>query len=248
METRIQKILADMGVASRRRAEEMVLEGRVLVNGAPAALGMKADPEKDSIKVDGKLLTVPEPKVYFAFYKPKEVMSTLYDPEGRATVKEFLGRIKFRVYPVGRLDYMSEGLLLVTNDGEFANSVLHPSKKIPKTYEVKVKGVLEPEQLELLRKGIRLRDGLTQPAKIKAMKKTEKNSWLEIVLYEGRKRQIRRMLETVGHDVLKLKRTSIGGIKIGELQPGEYRPLTTREIEEMKRRAGAKEVKEALKG
>lgn len=226
----------------------MIVEGRVLVNGAPATLGMKADPEKDAIKLDGKLLTKPEPKLYLAFHKPKEVMSTLYDPEGRHTVKEFLGKIKMRVYPVGRLDYHSEGLLLITNDGDFANAILHPSKKIPKTYEIKVKGVLEPEQIELLRKGVRLKDGMTLPARIKPLKKTKNNSWLEITIHEGRKRQIRRMLESVGHDVLRLKRTSINGIRLGDLQPGAYRRLTGQELEELGRGRGKREPEEALKG
>jgi 23S rRNA pseudouridine2605 synthase len=239
MEKRVQKILADLGIASRRKAEEMMTEGRVLVNGKPALPGMKADPERDTIKVDGKLITRgPEPKVYYAFHKPGEVMSTLSDPEGRATVKDFLKKIKLRVYPVGRLDYHSEGLLLLTNDGEFANTVLHPSKKISKTYLVKVKGVLEEEELRKLRTGVRLVDGMTQPAKVLPVKKTEANSWLEITIHEGRKRQVRRMLESVGHPVLKLIRTSIDGIKLGTLPPGQLRPLTEKEKEEIKRRSG----------
>ena len=244
MEKRLQKILAEMGIASRRRAEEMILAGRVLVNGRPATIGMKADPEKDSIKVDGRLLTRAEPKVYFAFHKPKEVMSTLSDPEGRATVKDFLSKIKYRVYPVGRLDYHSEGLLLITNDGEFANAVLHPSKKISKTYLIKAKGVLGDEELKQLRKGVKLPDGMTQPAKIVPKRKTEANSWLEITIHEGKKRQVRRMLEAVGHPVLKLVRTSIGGIRLGELPPGGLRPLTIKEIGQIKGRA---DTKEALK-
>jgi len=234
-----------MGIASRRKAEEMILEGRVLVNGRPATIGMKADPGEDSIKVDGKLITRPEPKVYFAFNKPREVMSTLSDPEGRTTVKDFLKGIKFRVYPVGRLDYHSEGLLLVTNDGEFANAVLHPSKKISKTYLIKVKGVLEDEELMKLRKGIKLPDGMTRPAKVVPVKKTEANSWLEITIHEGRKRQVRRMLEAVGHPVLKLVRTSIDGIKLGGLPPGRLRPLAIKEIEQIKGRAVKKEAVKA---
>ncbi|MDA8168621.1 MAG: pseudouridine synthase [Nitrospiraceae bacterium] len=241
METRLQKILSDMGVASRRRAEEMIAEGRVTVNGQTAALGMKADPEKDFIKVDGKPLLKREPRVYFAFHKPREVISTLEDPQGRATVRDFLGRIKYRVYPVGRLDYHSEGLLLITNDGEFANAVLHPSKKISKTYEVKVKGVVEPEALEKLRRGIKLEDGMTQPAKVRQLRKTEANSWLEITIHEGRKRQVRRMMERVGHMVQKLKRTSIDGIRLGELKQGQMRPLTAAEIEQIRREGGTRQ-------
>ena len=239
METRIQKILAEAGIASRRRAEEMIAEGRVLVNGMTATLGMKADPGRDFIKVDGKPLRGPELKAYFAFNKPRGVVSTLEDPQGRATVKDFLGGIRQRVYPVGRLDYDSEGLLLITNDGAFAHMVLHPSKNIGKTYQVKVKGVPEAGSLEKLRRGIRLEDGMTQPAEIRTAGKTEgENSWLEVTIREGRKRQVRRMFERVGHPVLKLRRTSIDGVKLGALKPGGLRPLTARELDNIKRGSG----------
>lgn len=237
---RLQKFLSETGVASRRKAEEMIIEGRIAVNGKPAQLGMKVDPAKDFIKVDGKPVTRSGPKLYFAFHKPKAVMSTLEDPEGRPTVKDFLGGIKQRVYPVGRLDYHSEGLLLITNDGEFANLVLHPARKIPKTYEVKVKGTVEEKNLEKLRDGIKLEDGMTLPAKLRTVGKTEAgNSWLEITIHEGRKRQVRRMFDKVGHPVQKLKRTSIGSIRLGALEPGGLRPLTQREIEKIVKAAKA---------
>lgn len=153
MEKRLQKILSEMGIASRRKAEEIILEGRITVNGRIAELGTKADPAKDHIKLDGKLLTRREPKTYIIFNKPRNVVTSLQDPEGRTTVKDFLRGVKYRVYPVGRLDYDSEGLLLLTNDGDFANAVLHPSKKISKTYLVKVKGIPEEGGLVKLRKG-----------------------------------------------------------------------------------------------
>ncbi len=227
----------------------MIIEGRVSVNGKPAMIGMKVDPAKDFIKVDGKPVTRSGPKLYFAFHKPKAVMSTLEDPEGRPTVKDFLRGIKQRVYPVGRLDYHSEGLLLITNDGEFANLVLHPARKIPKTYEVKVKGTVEDENLEKLRGGIKLEDGMTLPAKLRPAGKTEGgNSWLQITIHEGRKRQIRRMFDKVGHPVLKLKRTSIGGIKLGALEPGGLRPLTGPEIEKIVKAAKSKEPSGAETG
>ncbi len=248
MQERIQKIMANMGIASRRKAEEMIAEGRVFVNGRTAELGMKADPERDFIKVDGKRLVNPEPKVYFAFHKPREVVSTLEDPEGRKTVKEFFKKVKWRVYPVGRLDYHSEGLLLVTNDGEFANLVLHPSKKISKTYEVKVEGVLAEEEMEKLRTGIRLEEGVTRPAKVKPLRKTQANSWVEITIQEGKKRQIRRMMDRVGHSVIKLKRTSIGGIKLGVLPPGQYRPLEIAEIEHIRKEIGAASKRQKIAG
>ncbi len=233
MEQRIQKILAQMGIASRRKAEELIEEGRVTVNGKVAALGMKADPAKDHIKVDGRLLIRPEPKMYLMFNKPVGVVTSLSDPEGRPTIKDFLKGIKYRVFPVGRLDYDSEGLLLITNDGDFAHSVLHPSKKIPKTYVVKVKGIIDEAEMEKLRGGVRLEDGLTAPAKVKRIRKADNNSWVEITIYEGRKRQIRRMLENVGYPVIRLKRIAINGIKLGDLKSGEIRHLTNEEIKRL---------------
>lgn len=230
VEKRIQKILAEMGVASRRKAEEMMIEGRVTVNGKPAVLGMKADPLKDHVKVDGKLLTKPERKLYMAFHKPAGVVTSLYDPEGRPTIKDYLRGVKERLYPVGRLDYETEGLLLLSNDGDFTHQVLHPSKKVPKTYLAKVKGVVEEEGFSKLRKGIRLKDGLTAPAWVKKIRVLDNNSWIEITIHEGKKRQIRRMLEAVGHPVLKLKRTKIDGIELGDLKPGALRHLRPEEI------------------
>jgi 23S rRNA pseudouridine2605 synthase len=235
MEQRLQKILSEMGIASRRKTEELIIEGRVTVNGRTATLGMKADPHKDHIKVDGKLLIRPEPKVYIILNKPKSVVTSLHDPEGRQTVKDFLKGIKYRIYPAGRLDYDSEGLVLLTNDGDFAQVLLHPSKKIPKTYLVKVKGVPEQDEMNKLRAGVKLEDGLTAPAKVKKVRTTENNSWLEMTIHEGRKRQIRRMLEKIGHPVLKLKRIKIDGIEMGNLEAGEYRFLTAVEIKRIKK-------------
>jgi 23S rRNA pseudouridine2605 synthase len=232
MEQRLQKIMAEMGVASRRKAEEMIEEGRVTVNGKTAVIGMKAALFRDHIKVDGKLLINPEKKVYFIFNKPRGVVTSLSDPEGRPTVQHFLKGIRERVFPVGRLDYDSEGMLLITNDGEFAHAVLHPSKKIPKTYLVKIKGVLEEEDILKLKTGIRLDRAVTAPAQIKRLRKTENNSWIEMTIYEGKKRQIRRMLERVGHPVIRLMRIRIDGVEMGALKPGTYRKMT---LEEMKK-------------
>jgi 23S rRNA pseudouridine2605 synthase len=235
MEKRLQKILSEMGIASRRKAEELIAEGMITVNGRIATIGMKADPAKDHIKVGGKLLIKPEPKVYLIFNKPKQVVTSLRDPEGRLTVKDFLRGIKYKIFPVGRLDYDSEGLLLLTNDGDFAHAVLHPSGKIQKTYLVKVKGTPEDAGVERLRRGVKLEDGVTAPAKIKKMRLTENNSWFEMTIHEGRKRQIRRMFETIGHPVLKLKRTRINGIELGDLKSGGYRYLTPEEMSKMKK-------------
>jgi 23S rRNA pseudouridine2605 synthase len=235
MEKRLQKILSEIGIASRRRAEEFIIEGRVTINGRTATLGMKADPERDHIKCDGKLITRPEPKVYLMLNKPRGVVTSLRDPEGRPTVKDYLKGVKYRVFPVGRLDYDSEGLLLLTNDGDFAQAILHPSRKIPKSYLAKVKGSPEDEEIKKLRAGIRLDDGLTAPAKLHKVRSTENNTWLEITIHEGRKRQVRRMLEQTGHPVLKLKRTRINGIELGNLKSGEYRYLKPEEIAKMKK-------------
>jgi 23S rRNA pseudouridine2605 synthase len=235
MEERVQKILSKCGVASRRRAEEMISEGLVTVNGAPATIGMKADLEKDHIKVRGKLINRIEKAVYLLFHKPVKCLTAMDDPEGRLTVKDFLKRVKSMVFPVGRLDYNSEGLLILTNDGELANQILHPRHKVPKTYLIKIDGVLADEDIRELERGIRLEDGLTAPAKVRKIKKTRSNSWIEIIIHEGRKRQIRRMLQRVGHPVIKLIRTRINGLELGDLKPGEYRPMTPEEVKKLKK-------------
>jgi 23S rRNA pseudouridine2605 synthase len=230
---RLQKILSEYGIASRRKAEELIKEGRITVNGQIAQLGQKADPEKDYIKVDGKLLIKPEPKVYYAFYKPRKVITSLIDPQGRPTIKDFIKGIKFRVYPVGRLDFDSEGLLLLTNDGELAYHVMHPSSEIEKTYLVKVDGIIDPETIEKLKKGIKIDGKLAIPVSVNLVRKLKANSWIKITLHEGRKRQIRKMLERVGHPVIRLIRIAIDGVKLEALKPGQYRSLTKEEIESL---------------
>jgi 23S rRNA pseudouridine2605 synthase len=238
LEERLQKIIARMGLASRRRAEEIIAEGRVTVNGKTATTGMKADPSRDHIKVDGKLLVRPEPKVYLMLNKPRGVVTSLLDREGRPTVKDFLRGVKYRVFPVGRLDYDSEGLILLTNDGEFSNKLLHPSNKIPKTYAVKIKGMITEEKMKKLRLGVRLEDGKTEPARVRFLRESEANSWLEISITEGRKRQIRRMVEAVGHPAIKLRRISINGLKLGGLKIGAIRALTDKELQLLRQEAG----------
>jgi len=211
------------------------MEGLVTVNGAPATIGMKADLEKDHIKVRGKLINRAESAVYLLFHKPVKCLTAMEDPEGRPTVKDFLKRVKAMVFPVGRLDYNSEGLLILTNDGQLTNQILHPRHKVPKTYLVKIDGVLEAEDIRKLETGIRLEDGLTAPAKIRRVKKTKANSWIEIIIREGKKRQIRRMLQRVGHPVIKLIRTRINGLELGDLKPGEYRYMTPEEVKRLKK-------------
>jgi len=242
METRLQKILAEMGVASRRKAEEIIMEGRVTVNGRVASIGDKADPERDHIKLDGKLLARPSGrKIYLALNKPLNVLTSLSTEEDRPTVRDYISGVGERVYPVGRLDFDSEGLLLITNDGELAHAVMHPSKKIPKTYRVKVKGVLDEKKLAKLRKGVRLDDGMTAPSEVKPLRVLKENSWLEITIREGRKRQVRRMLGVVGNPVIRLIRTRIGGVELGQLRPGELRRLSNEEVKKLKYAAGFSE-------
>ncbi|MBI4849331.1 MAG: rRNA pseudouridine synthase [Nitrospirae bacterium] len=238
MEERLQKILAKCGIASRRMAEEIILEGLVTVNGATATLGMKADLERDHIKVRGKLIRNAESKVYLVLNKPEKCLTTMSDSEGRPTVKDLIKGVREKVFPVGRLDYNSEGLLIITNDGELANAILHPAKKIPKTYLVKVNGFIEDKDLAKLEKGIKLDDGMTAPAKVKKIKKTEANSWIEITIYEGRKRQVRRMMDRVGHPVIKLRRIKINGISLGKLETGALRFLTPGELKKLKKEVG----------
>lgn len=239
MKIRIHKIIADAGIASRREAEKMIEEGRVTVNGVTAKLGDKADPENDHIKIDGKLLKAkPNELVYIMLNKPKRVMCTTNDPEGRQTVLDLIKGIKNRVWPVGRLDYHSEGLVLLTNDGELSLRLTHPKYKVEKVYEVKVKDLPDEKKIEKLKKGIWLEDGKTAPCEISFIKKTNENSWFRVTLKEGKRRQIRRMFHAIGHDVMKLKRISIGPIKLGKLPIGNYRFLTEKEIIILKKSVG----------
>lgn len=232
-EERLQKILSAAGVASRRKAEQMILEGRVAVNGATVVeLGSKADFERDHIKVDGKLLHEPKARVYIALNKPDGVVSTLNDPQRRTTVVDLLRGLRERVYPVGRLDYHSEGLLLLTNDGEFANAITSARSHVPKTYMVKVNGSLTPDQEEEFRRGIPLSGRRTAPAGLHLVRRAE-NPWYEVRLIEGRNQQIRTMFKHFGLLVEKLRRIRIGSLELGSLTPGEYRPLTPVEVRKL---------------
>jgi 23S rRNA pseudouridine2605 synthase len=242
---RLQKILSQAGVASRRQAEKIMLEGRVTVNGsAVTELGSKADLETDHIKVDGKLLRAPKNQVYIALNKPHSTVTTVTDPEGRATVMDLLRGVKERVYPVGRLDYHSEGLLLFTNDGDLANRIMSAQTHLTKTYVVKVTGELSTEDAEKFRTGVPIMGRRTLPAGLKLLGRAA-NPWYEVKLSEGRNNQIRLMFKHFGKLVEKLKRVRIGPLDLGSLKPGEFRYLTEDEVKKLKRaveRQGARKT------
>jgi 23S rRNA pseudouridine2605 synthase len=239
MRERLQKLIAQAGLASRRHAEKLIAAGEVTVNGETVTeLGTKADPAMDHIKVRGRLinpLLEKREKVYILLNKPKGYLSSAADPEGRRLVTELVPESFGRIYPVGRLDFNTEGLLILTNDGELTNYVTAAREGVPKVYEVKVKGVPTEQAIERLRRGIRLDDGArTAPAEIKKLEETETNSWFEIILREGRNQQIRKMFDSIGHSVLKLRRTAIGSVRDEKLKTGEWRFLTESEIKSLK--------------
>jgi pseudouridine synthase len=243
---RIQKILSRAGIASRREAERMLLEGRVTVNGKVIdTLGFKADPLKDHIKVDGKRLVRFEPNVTLLLNKPRGYVSTVRDPEDRPTVMNLLKGVKRRIYPVGRLDIDAEGLLLLTNDGDLAYLLSHPRYSVPRIYLAKVSGVPEERDLNRLKRGVSLEDGKARAASVSILRLSEKNSWVRIVVTEGRNHLVKRMLFAIGHSVLKLKRIEFGPLRLGTLSPGQFRYLTPEElsrlkkyVEELRKRSG----------
>jgi 23S rRNA pseudouridine2605 synthase len=237
---RLQKFLSEAGVASRRKAEEMIRGGSVKVNGVVAQIGDSVDPKKDTVLVKGKKVTKQKTMRYILLNKPRGYVTTTDDDLGRKCVLELVKDVKERIYPVGRLDRVSEGALILTNDGAFANAMMHPSKHVPKTYRVTVRPGITAEQVDILSTGIEIDGRLTAPADVYVISKEEGRAVLEIVLYEGRNRQIRRMCEALDLEVARLRRTAIGSIKLGMLQTGEYRDLTQQEIEWLFKSAGLK--------
>lgn len=238
MTERLQKVLAHAGVASRRHAERLMREGRVTVNGAAVIeLGTKVDPSRDAIKVDGKRIGAPPARrTYLAVNKPRGMVTTLADPEGRPAVKSLLLGLKVRVYPVGRLDYGTEGLLLLTDDGDLARDLMHPATGVEKTYLAKVRGQPAPEVLGRLRRGIPLDGRRTAKAKVRVVR-TGETAWIEITITEGRNRQVRRMFQAVGYPVQRLRRVRYGGVELGRLPRGGVRPLTPAEVKRLVRAA-----------
>lgn len=235
---RLQKYMARHGIASRRTCEDIITSGRVKVNGKVITeMGTVIDPTKDRVVVDGKKLTSVEKATYIMIYKPRGYISSVSDPSGRKKVTDLISDIKERVYPVGRLDYSSEGLLLLTNDGDFAYQLTHPSHNIPKTYRVRVKGIPTEREIEHLSKGIDLDNRVTKPAKVIFIDIREGNALFEITIYEGRNRQVRRMFEKIGYEVVRLKRIKIGQLSLGNLKAGEYRRLLPSEIRKLKKKS-----------
>lgn len=236
---RLQKYLAGAGIDSRRKCEELILQGQVWVNNTIVTkLGTKIDPQKDTVEVKGKLIKYKEKKhySYILLNKPKGYLTSLSDPFGRPIVLDLLKDIKERVYPVGRLDFNSEGLLILTNDGELTHALTHPTKEVEKVYIVKVKGIPSSEKLKILSKGVTLKSNYKiSPCNIYLLKITNGNAILKIKIREGKKRQIRKMGEYIGHFVLKLRRTQLGPISLKGVKPGEYRYLNKEEIKSLKK-------------
>lgn len=237
---RLQKILSQAGLASRREAERWIQEGRVTVNGVVVKkLGSQAEPGRDKIKVDGKLISQSSPR-YFLFHKPPGLLTTMQDPEGRPNLGAWLESLgkRGRLFPVGRLDFNSSGLLLLTNDGVLAQRLSHPRYGVTKVYRVKISGRPSESELESVRRGIRLEDGMTAPARVKVRKLSKNGAWLDVEIHEGRNREVRRMFRAIGYFVEKLERIRLGPIILGSLPPGQMRPLSREEITALKKIVG----------
>ncbi len=240
---RLQKFLAESGVASRRKSEELIESGKVKVNGHVASIGDKINPKKDTVTVSGKKIIKHTEHTYIMLHKPRGFITTMSDEMDRKCVAELIKDVKCRVFPVGRLDKDSEGMLLFTNDGDFANALTHPTKHVPKTYRVTVRPSVSEDQLTALTEGIIIDDRKTAPAEVHVVIKEENRVVLEIILYEGRNRQIRKMCEEVGLEVARLKRTAIGSIKLGMLKQGSWRHLTDDEVRKLMISAGMERKK-----
>lgn len=233
MEERLQKILAKAGIASRRAAEELILAGRIEVNGEVVqAMGCKADPERDTISCDGLIINRQQ-KIYILLNKPAGYVTTLSDPQGRPIVSDLVADIALRLFPVGRLDLETEGALLMTNDGELGNAILHPRFEVNKTYEATVAGSPSRDQLRLLEQGIDIEGVRTRPAKIRVVQRRGQQTVIEVIIHEGKKRQVRKMFQAINHRVLALKRTAYGNLRLGALAPGKYRVLGPEDLKKI---------------
>ena len=239
VEERLNKIIAMAGIASRRRADELISSGLVAVNGrVERGLGSKAVWGVDSITVDGQAIPDPPKKIYLMLNKPFGYVSTLRDPEGRPIVRDLIRDIKERVYPVGRLDFDSQGLLILTNDGQLSHRLMHPRYHTPRTYKVTVEGSISNESVERVKKGINLDDGPTSPAHVEVIQREQERSVVRITIFEGRPREVRRMFEAVGHKALKLIRIGYGSLHLGDLKVGKYRYLKDSEVKTLRSLVG----------
>ena len=235
MAERLQKLIAQAGLASRRQAEKWIEEGKVFLNGHQAKLGDRADLTIDQVLVDGQRLPFAEQKMTILLNKPRGYVSTLKDPEGRRLVTDLVSNIPQRLFPIGRLDYNTEGLLLLTNDGDLAQQISHPSYFIEKTYLVKVRGSLSEKMAKQLEKGLLLDDGITAPGKVENIRTSGSSCWFELTIHEGRNRQVRRMCETLGLTVVRLKRIHLGFLDLKNVLTGHHRQLTANEIFKLKK-------------
>ncbi|MCB9025017.1 MAG: rRNA pseudouridine synthase [Bdellovibrionaceae bacterium] len=232
---RLNKYIAQSGIASRRKADEMILEGQVKVNGKIATeLGLQVDPQNDAIKVGNKLIKPVKELLYFKFNKPHSVLSTTSDPEKRKTVMDYFSGLNERVFPVGRLDWDSEGLLILTNDGDFSQKVTHPSEQIPKTYLVKISGEITEQKMQKLKTGVTIPGGRVRAIAVERLPNKEtKYNWIKIIISEGKNRQIRFMMEKIGCDVMKLQRVAIGMLRLGKLKKGQIQQLSAEDVEKV---------------
>lgn len=235
MSQRLQKFLAEAGIASRRKCEDLIQAGRIRVNGRVIREpGTKVDPLRDRVELDGRVVAV-EQKAYVLLYKPRGYVTTAQDPQGRRKVTDLVAALPQRLFPIGRLDYDSEGLLLLTNDGELAHRLTHPSYHVPKTYLVTVNGIPKPDDLCRLGEGILLDDGPTAPARVRLLRESGSKALVEMTIHEGRNRQVRRMWQALGFEVKRLKRIQVANLDIGELRPGQYRHLRPAEVDELRK-------------
>ena len=238
-EERLHKVLSRAGVASRRAAEKLIAEGHVSVDGKTVReLGTKVDAERADIRVDGRKIKLNVEKIYVMLNKPRRVLSAVSDDRGRQTVIDLIDDVDERIFPIGRLDYNTEGLLLLTNDGELTNGLLHPRFEIDKTYRAVIKGRVDEERLDRLRVGIKLEDGITAPALVQTLAIEDGETLIEITIHEGRNRQVRRMFSAIGYNIKRLRRVSFAGLKLGDLKVGAHRLLNKREVEALHRLIG----------